>query len=56
MGGNEEKKAMMRFRKTIGITESVENAADVEGVGAEAAEAELVEKAECGVGIAVNNT
>lgn len=55
MGGNEGKKAVVGFSKAFGMAESVENAADIEGVGSEAAAAELVEETEAGVGVAVGS-
>lgn len=42
----------MGFEESVGVAESVYDAADIEGVGAESAEAELVEEADGSVGIA----
>lgn len=44
----------MGFFKAIGVAESVDDAADIEGVRPEAAAAELLEEAEGGVGVAVD--
>lgn len=53
MRGNGEQKSVAGFGESVGIAESVDDAADVEGIGTVAKNAKVIEKAKGLVDVAV---